>query len=114
MTFGTPSDSTTATAFADVQHTSDSAFTAADVFTYVTTGAPGCAARSARTSSAVIDSASEQPASRSGKSTIFEGFKSFAVSAMKCTPHITITSASVVAAACASESESPTISATQR
>jgi len=33
ITFGTPSDSTTATAFADVQHTSDSAFTSADVFT---------------------------------------------------------------------------------
>ena len=41
ITRGTPSDSTTCTALADVQHTSDSAFTAADVFTYVTTGTPG-------------------------------------------------------------------------
>ena len=39
----------------------------------------------------MIDSASEQPALRSGISTVFSGFSSFAVSAMKCTPASTIT-----------------------
>ncbi len=39
----------------------------------------------------MIDSASEQPALVSGISTVFSGFSSFAVSAMKCTPASTIT-----------------------
>ena len=56
-------------------------------------------------------SASEQPASRSGTTTILSGFKIFAVSAMKCTPQNAITSALVDAAACESWSESPTKSA---
>ena len=41
ITLSTPRDSTTCFAFPDVQHTSVSAFTSADVFTYVTTGTPG-------------------------------------------------------------------------
>ena len=41
MTRGTPSDSTTSTALAEVQQMSDSAFTSAEVLTYVTTGASG-------------------------------------------------------------------------
>ncbi len=41
MTRSTPNDSTTATALAEVQQMSDSAFTAAEVLTYVTTGTPG-------------------------------------------------------------------------
>ena len=42
----------------------------------------------------MIDSASEQPARRSGISTVLVGFSSFAVSAMKWTPASTMTSAS--------------------
>ncbi len=54
-------------------------------------------------------SASEQPASRSGISTVFCGHRIDAVSAMKCTPQNTITSASVAAAALRERpSESPT------
>ncbi len=43
----------------------------------------------------VMDSASEQPARRSGIRTVFAGFTILAVSAMKWTPAMTITSASV-------------------
>jgi hypothetical protein len=57
--------------------------------------------------------ASEQPALRSGISTVFSGLSTFAVSAMKCTPHWTITSAFTFVASRASCSESPTKSATQ-
>src|ERR1700723_3124922 len=106
MTRGTPSDSTTATALEDVQQMSDSAFTAALVFTYVTTGTPGYRSRSARTSAAVIDSASEQPARASGTTTVLRGLRIFAVSPMKCTPQTTITSASTLHASRASCSES--------
>jgi hypothetical protein len=60
----------------------------------------------------VIESASEQPAVRSGISTVFAGFRILAVSAMKYTPHIAITSASVREASIASPRESPTKSAT--
>ena len=49
-------------------------------------------------SSALHESASEQPAVRSGQSTFFSGESSLHVSAMKCTPHITIILASVFAA----------------
>ncbi len=64
-------------------------------------------------SSAVIDSASEQPARRSGISTVLPGFSSLAVSAMKCTPASTITSASTFIASRASARLSPVMSATQ-
>ena len=57
--------------------------------------------------------ASEQPARMSGIRTTLSGFSSFAVSAMKCTPASTITSASVSAARRANASESPVMSATQ-
>ena len=82
------------------------------MFTYATTTAPGCSAFHARSSSAVIEAASEQPASRSGSSTVFSGERIFAVSAMKWTPQNTITSAFVSAACAESASESPTRSAT--
>ena len=42
----------------------------------------------------MIESASEQPASGSGSSTVFSGHRIEAVSAMKCTPQNAITSAS--------------------
>ena len=60
------------------------------MFTYETTTAPGFSAFQARSWSAVIDAASEQPASRSGISTVFSGERIAAVSAMKCTPQKTI------------------------
>ena len=44
--------------------------------------------------SASIVDASEQPAARSGSSTVFFGERIAAVSAMKCTPQKTMTSAS--------------------
>src|SRR3990172_1314664 len=50
-------------------------------------------------------SAREQPASRSGRTTVLSGFRIFAVSAMKCTPAKTMTSAFVFLASCASWSE---------
>ena len=53
----------------------------------MTTTASGLlAAFQSRSSSAVIESASEQPASRSGISTVFSGERIEAVSAMKWTP----------------------------
>ena len=64
-------------------------------------------------SSASIDSASEQPALASGISTVFDGLRSLAVSAMKWTPAITITRASLLAASRANARLSPTASATQ-
>ena len=64
------------------------------------------------TSAAVIDEASEQPARLSGISTVFFGLSSLAVSAMKCTPHCTITEALTLVASTASCRLSPTISAT--
>jgi hypothetical protein len=103
---------TTSTAFEDVQQMSDSAFTAALVFTYATTTAPGCSAFQARTCSAVMPAASEQPAPRSGRSTVLSGDRILAVSAMKWTPQKTIVSASVAAACRDSARESPTKSAT--
>ena len=78
----------------------------------MTTIAPGCLAFQARSCGAVIESASEQPASGSGSSTVFSGERIEAVSAMKCTPQKTIVSASVAAACCERPSESPTKSAT--
>ena len=78
----------------------------------MTTTAPGCSAFHVRSSSAVIESASEQPASRSGISTVLSGERIEAVSAMKCTPQNTIASASVLAAWRESPRESPTKSAT--
>ena len=70
----------------------------------MTTSAPGCSAFQARSCSASIESASEQPASRSGIRTVFSGERIEAVSAMKWTPQKAIASASV-AAACAREAE---------
>ena len=61
----------------------------------------------------VMEEASEQPARMSGIRTVFSGFSTFAVSAMKCTPAWTITSAFTLVASRASWSESPTKSATQ-
>ena len=49
----------------------------------------------------------------SGISTVFDGFSSFAVSAMKCTPASTMTSASTFIASRASARLSPTMSETQ-
>src|SRR5262249_26955869 len=92
ITLSTPSDSTTATALADVQQISDSALTAAEVLTSAPTGTPGYRCRSNRISAAVIDAASEHPAWGSGISTVFSGDRIFAVSAMKWTPASTITS----------------------
>ena len=57
-------------------------------------------------------SAMGQPASVSGRRTVFSGERIFAVSAMKWTPQKTITSASVLAASMLSPRESPTKSAT--
>ena len=56
----------------------------------------------------MIDAASEQPAPRSGSSTVFSGEMIAAVSAMKWTPQKTIVEASVFAASRARPSESPT------
>ena len=53
----------------------------------------GCLACQARSCSAVIESASEQPASRSGISTVLSGLRIDAVSAMKCTPQKAIVDA---------------------
>ena len=55
-------EATTSTAFDDVQQTSVSAFTAAVVLTYETTTASGYSSFQACSSSAVIESANEQPA----------------------------------------------------
>ena len=112
MTLSTPNDSTTLTAFAEVQHTSLSAFTSADVFTYDTTGTPGYFSFSILTSSPVMDEAKEQPASMSGIKTFLFGFISLAVSAIKWTPQRTIISAFVFAASNAKANESAAISAT--
>ena len=60
----------------------------------MTTGAFGWRALSARTSLAVMDSESEQPASLAGRSTSLEGLRILAVSAMKRTPQNTMRSAS--------------------
>ncbi len=78
----------------------------------MTTLAPGCSAFHARSWSASIESESEQPASRSGISTVLPGERIEAVSAMKWTPQKAITSASVAAAWRESWSESPVKSAT--
>ena len=76
------------------------------------TGTPGYWARMAMPSSGVIEEASEQPARLSGISTVFLGFSSFEVSAMKCTPHCTMIDCLTLVASMASCRLSPTISAT--
>ena len=73
----------------------------------MTTGTPGYLALSLRTSSAVIDAASEQPATRAGSRTVRLGLRILAVSAMKRTPQKTMMSASDTAALRLSSSESP-------
>ena len=70
-----------------MQQISDSAFTSAEVFTYVTTGILGFSLFIFLTSSPVIDSAKEHPASILGIKTVLSIFRSFDVSAIKCTPH---------------------------
>ena len=60
----------------------------------------------------VTAAASEQPALRSGRRTALSGQRIAAVSAMKCTPQKTMTSALVFAAICESFRESATASAT--
>ena len=91
---------------AEVQHTSVSALTSAEVLTYDTTGTPGYFFFKFLTSSPVIEEDKEQPARISGNKTFLFGLINFAVSAMKCTPHITIMSAFVFAASTASANES--------
>ena len=82
ITFFTPNDFTILTAFADVQQTSVSAFTSAEVLTYETTGTPGYFSFKSLTSLPVIDEEREHPASISGKN-FFWGLINFAVSPMK-------------------------------
>ena len=100
---------TTSAALADVQQTSDSALTSALVFTYATTAAPGCSAFHARSWSAVMLSASEQPGAGVRDQHGPVGERIFAVSAMKYTPHSTITDAELDAASRASARESPDV-----
>jgi hypothetical protein len=82
--------------------------TSAVVLTYMTVMAPGCLACQAASCGAVIESASEQPASRSGISTVLSGHRIEAVSAMKCTPQKAITEPWALAACWDRPSESPT------
>jgi hypothetical protein len=63
-------------------------------------------------SSAVMEVASEHPASGSGVRTVFSGDRIFAVSAMKWTPASTMTPAGVFAPYWARARESPVKSAT--
>ena len=74
----------------------------------MTTIAPGCLAFHSRSCGAVIESASEQPASRSGIRTVFSGESTDAVSAMKWTPQKAMTDSLAAAAARERPSESPT------
>ena len=94
------------TALAEVQHTSVSAFTSADVLTYETTGTPGYFSYKSLTSLPVIEEDNEQPAFMSGNKTFLFGLINFAVSAMKWTPAITIISAEVFDASTARAKES--------
>ena len=110
-TLSASSPDTTLTALDEVQHTSISALQAAVELTYPTTSHPGFDARASRIWSGVHIWAIEQMASGSGMSTVFEGFRILAVSAMKETPQKTMTSASVSDAAMERPSESPTLSA---
>ena len=91
-----------------VTMTSQRAFTAALQLMYATTYRSGCAALMAASFSAGQESASEQPASISGRSTRLVGFTILAVSAMKCTPQKTIVAFFASAALYARPSESPT------
>ena len=106
-----PNDFAIFTAFDEVQMRSLIAFTSALQLMYESTFAPGWASTNSWNSSGGQPSASEQPASRSGTTTIRSGFRIFAVSAMKWTPQNAITSRSTFVAAWASASESPTKSA---
>src|SRR3984957_15412588 len=90
-------------AFDDVQHAYDDALASALQFTYETilrSGYSGSnSSRRSAIASAVTLSASEHPARKSGISTLRSGLNTFAVSAMKCTPQNTITSASLTSRA---------------
>src|SRR6056300_423243 len=83
ITFFTPRDLTIFTALAEVQQTSVSALTSAEVFTYDTTGTPGYFSFNNLTSFPVIEDDSEQPAFISGSRTFLLGLINFAVSAIK-------------------------------
>ena len=103
--------STICLALVEVTTTSVTAFTAAVVLTYEITVCSGCALTNSAKASAGQLSAKEQPAFKSGTSTFLFGQRILAVSPIKCTPHITIISASVLAAHCANARLSPTKSA---
>ena len=68
----------------------------------------GLSREAAKTDAAVIVSAREHPAARSGRRTVLVGDRIAAVSAMKCTPQKAITSAPARAACWERPSESPT------
>ena len=86
-TRGTPRLSTTFTAFDEVQHDIALGFHRRRRVNVRDDRHAGIGHRARqRTSSGVIDAASEQPARKSGMSTVLSGRKSFEVSAMKCTP----------------------------
>jgi len=79
--------------------------------TYVTTVASGCFCFIATSASGVTMFAIGQPACASGINTVLCGLRILAVSAMKCTPQNTMTSASVAAASRLRPRESPRQSA---
>src|SRR5688572_19978422 len=78
--------------------TSLSAFTSVEQLMYVSAMWSGCASRKALNLSGGQESSRLQPASMSGRTTIFSGERILAVSAMNLTPQKAITSASVSAA----------------
>ena len=88
-------------ALLEVQMMSLSALISAEQLIYVTTIASGYWALNFLKASGGQESAKEQPALRSGKSTFFVGLTILAVSAIKCTPANTMMSALVFAACCA-------------
>ena len=70
--------------------------------------APGCFFLNAANSSGSHNSSSEQPAARSGITTVLSGFNIFAVSAIKSTPAKAMTFAPAFFACLERPSESPT------
>src|SRR5687768_7493231 len=97
----------TCTAFEEVQQISVSVFNSAVQFTYDTTTASGCISLNFLKSGAGHESASEQPAFKSGNTTFLCGDNILAVSAIKCTPANAMISASVEAACCDNPKLSP-------
>ena len=82
------------------------------MLTYPTEIASGCSFFHFLKSLTVIESESEQPASKSGINTFFCGLIIAAVSAIKCTPQNKIVLLSTFAACLDRPKESPTKSAT--